>query len=34
MRGYVANTHHDWFDFLAQGAQWEALSWLTSVNVH
>lgn len=27
MKGYVANTHHDWFDFLAQKRQWNEVNF-------
>ena len=27
MRGYVANTHHDWFDFLAQQRRWDEVNF-------
>ena len=27
MRGYVANTHYDWFSFLAQRNSWEEVNF-------
>jgi len=27
MRGYVANTHHDWFDFLARKPTWDEVNF-------
>ena len=27
MRGYIANTHHDWFDFLARRPSWDEVNF-------